>query len=104
MSSEQAPERILPDAESGPGLPGLDLAGYVCRPVAPGEPSCCCSSRPAVRVVLPPTQQRDHAVDLLLCRHHFRRSSAAITRAGARCFDEVGAPLTPADPAPAAAR
>jgi hypothetical protein len=35
-------------------------------PVAPGERACCCPSHPAVRVVLPPTPQRDHAVDLLL--------------------------------------
>ncbi len=59
-------------------------------PLTPGERSCCCPSRPAVRVILPSTSQRNHCVDLLLCAHHYRRSSTALADAGAQVFDGSG--------------
>ena len=56
-------------------------------PLSPVERACCCPAPPAVRVILPSTSNRDHAVDLLLCAHHFRKASAALARAGAQAFD-----------------
>jgi hypothetical protein len=58
--------------------------------VRAGERSCCCPSRPSVRVVLPATACRDHPVDLLLCAHHYRHSAATLTREGAHVFDVSG--------------
>jgi hypothetical protein len=37
--------------------------------------------------VLPPTPQRDPAVDLLLCGHHYRLSRLALTSAAALVFN-----------------
>lgn len=56
-------------------------------PLAPDERSCCCASRPAVRVVLPPTPQRDHAVGLLMCAHHYHRSITTLAGMGAHVLD-----------------
>jgi hypothetical protein len=74
----------------------LDVAGaqvdadqYL--PTRSNERSCCCSSRPAVRVVLPPTPERDHAVDLLLCGHHYRTSRSALATAGVQVSAAAGA-------------
>jgi len=48
-----------------------------------GDSACCCPAYPVVRVVMPPTPQRPHPTDLLLCGHHYRVSRAALTTAGA---------------------
>jgi hypothetical protein len=45
--------------------------------------SCCCSSRPAVLAIVPPTPSRNHKTDLLLCMHHYRLSQQALRTAGA---------------------
>jgi hypothetical protein len=36
--------------------------------------SCCCPSRAVARVIMPPTAERPHEVELLLCGHHLRLS------------------------------
>jgi hypothetical protein len=46
--------------------------------------ACCCPAYPVVRVIMPPTAQRQHSVDLLLCGHHYRVSRQALAAAGAR--------------------
>jgi hypothetical protein len=46
--------------------------------------ACCCPAQPVVRVIMPPTAQRPHSVDLLLCGHHYRVSRQALTAARAR--------------------
>ena len=48
-----------------------------------GDTACCCPAYPVVRVVMPPTTQRPHPTDLLLCGHHYRASRKALTAAGA---------------------
>jgi hypothetical protein len=53
--------------------------------------ACCCPARPVVTVIMPPAPGRPHAVDLLLCGHHFRVSRAALTAAGAAVYDDTGA-------------
>jgi hypothetical protein len=56
----------------------------------PGSPAwredlaCCCPAQPVVRVVMPPSTQRPHSVDVLLCGHHYRVSRRALAAAGAR--------------------
>lgn len=69
----------------------IELSEELRAPVAAGEQACCCPSRPAVRVVLPATTQRDHPVDLLLCAHHYRLSGVTLARQGAHIFDPSGA-------------
>ena len=46
--------------------------------------ACCCPGQPVVRVIMPPTPERRHSVDLLLCGHHYRVSRQALTAAGTR--------------------
>jgi hypothetical protein len=48
-----------------------------------GDSACCCPAYPVVRVVMPPTPQRPHPTDLLLCGHHHRVSREALAAAGA---------------------
>ena len=49
--------------------------------------SCCCPARPVVKVIMPPTADRRHSVDLWLCGHHYRASVVALAKAGARVED-----------------
>jgi len=53
--------------------------------------ACCCPARPVVTAIMPPAPGRPHAVDLLLCGHHFRVSRAALAAAGAAVYDNTGA-------------
>ena len=46
--------------------------------------ACCCPAHPVVRVIMPPTPERRHSVDLLLCGHHYRISRQALATARAR--------------------
>jgi hypothetical protein len=52
--------------------------------------ACCCPSRPAVRVVMPASDDRPRPAELLLCGHHYRRSQEALIRAGASICDRTG--------------
>jgi hypothetical protein len=91
MREDGAAEQISRSLDPSAGLPLIELTDDLHAPVAAGEQACCCPSRPAVRVVLPATAQRDHPVDLLLCAHHYRRSGAKLARGGAHVFDTSGA-------------
>jgi hypothetical protein len=46
--------------------------------------ACCCPAQPVVRAIMPPTPQRRHSVDLLLCGHHYRVSRQKLAAARAR--------------------
>jgi hypothetical protein len=59
-------------------------------PIDVAARACCCPARPVVTVVMPPTADRPHPVDLLLCGHHFRVSQAALRAVGAAVYDETG--------------
>ena len=52
--------------------------------------ACCCPAQPVVRVIMPPTAERRHSVDLLLCGHHYRVSRRALAAARARIEDLPG--------------
>jgi hypothetical protein len=56
--------------------------------------ACCCPAQPSVVVILPPAPGRPHPVDLLLCRHHYRRCARALAAAGAAVLGTDGVPLT----------
>lgn len=55
-------------------------------PCVPSQ-ACCCPARPVVRVIMPPTPERKHSVDLWLCGHHYRASLHALLAAGATVED-----------------
>jgi hypothetical protein len=55
------------------------------------ERSCCCSAKPGVVAVMPPSADRRHQTDLLLCGHHYRASKRALAVAGA-VVTEIGEP------------
>jgi hypothetical protein len=52
--------------------------------------ACCCSARPAVLAVMPPTPGREHPTELLFCGHHYRESRSGLAAAGAAVFDAQG--------------
>jgi hypothetical protein len=52
--------------------------------------ACCCPAWPVVQVTMPPTAQRPHPVDLLLCGHHYRMSRDALAAAGATAHSLPG--------------
>jgi hypothetical protein len=43
-----------------------------------------------VRAIMPPTPDRPHPVDLLLCGHHYRVSRQALAAAGADIYSVPG--------------
>ena len=56
--------------------------------------SCCCLATPVVIVIMPPTRERAHQTDLLLCGHHYRVSRQALAAASAGIFSRNGTPIT----------
>ncbi|HEU5161031.1 MAG TPA: hypothetical protein VFU43_28800 [Streptosporangiaceae bacterium] len=62
-------------------------------PLAFAERACCCAAKPAVLVIMPSAPTRPYPMDLLMCRHHYRRSRHALAAKGARAYDEAGALL-----------
>ena len=73
--------------QSSPGR--VEGADGPVDPTAPHGPTrltdqaCCCVARAVVRVVMPPTADRPHETELLLCCHHYRVSRAALSAAHA---------------------
>lgn len=68
-------------SESSQGPATDDIIGR--QGPSPAYRACCCPARPVARVVMPPTADRVHSVELLLCGHHYRVSSQALAAAGA---------------------
>lgn len=56
--------------------------------------ACCCSAKPMVIAVMPPSANRPHPTDLLLCGHHYRASRHALGLAHAAVLDLAGARIT----------
>jgi hypothetical protein len=76
-------------------LTGADTsaAGFARRPADDMLPdsaawredrACCCPAPPVVRVIMLPTPERRHSIDLLLCGHHYRICRQALAAARAR--------------------
>jgi hypothetical protein len=78
---------MFPDAGADGTVPGF---GSPPDETLPGrlawreDRACCCPAQPVVRVIMPPTAERRHSVDLLLCGHHYRVSRQALEAARAR--------------------
>jgi len=56
--------------------------------------ACCCTAKPAVVAVMPPSPGRPHQTDLFLCWHHYRVSRKTLDAAGAVVLDMDGLPVT----------
>lgn len=63
------------------------------------ERACCCSAGPVVVAVMPPSSDRDHPTELMLCTHHYRASREVLAASGATVFDKGGRPVMPGGPA-----
>jgi len=75
--------RPIHDGDAGPYVTPVGTVGH----------ACCCTARPAVRVIMPPNQSRPHPVELLLCGHHYRVSRRVLAYAGAVIRPLSGTPL-----------
>jgi len=80
-----------PPGPAAPQRPGCVLTDT--RAARMAERACCCSARPAVIVLMPPSPGRPHQTDLLLCGHHYRASRQGLGAAGAVTFDLNGVRL-----------
>ena len=52
--------------------------------------ACCCVAQAVVRVVMPPTADRAHEIELLMCGHHYRVSRAVLAAAHATVSELPG--------------
>ena len=76
---------------SAPESGGAPLAlSLWSSPLCDEDRACCCPARPVVRVIMPPAPGRSHAVDLLLCGHHYRVSRRALEAAGVTIYELPG--------------
>jgi hypothetical protein len=100
--STSSPEQLA-ERDAPPDRPRTVLTAINWRAVRSADRSCCCTAKPAYVAVLPPAHDREHATELLLCGHHYRKSRAALAAAGAIVLDQRGVPVTIADLAAARA-
>ena len=78
------------EAGSGPVPDSPPDETLSASPARRADRACCCPAQPLVRVIMPPTAERRHSVDLLLCGHHYRVSRQALVAAEARIEDLPG--------------
>jgi hypothetical protein len=52
--------------------------------------ACCCVAQAVVQVVMPPTADRPHEIELLMCGHHCRVSRAVLAAAHATVSELPG--------------
>ena len=77
-----------PAAGQPPGTPSIDWSA-----ARQAGRACCCTARPVVIAIMPPTPSRTHPTDLLLCGHHYRMCRKGLTAVGATVLDFAGAPV-----------
>jgi hypothetical protein len=78
-------------ARAGPQPPaGLPVDWRAARRA---DRACCCSAKPRVVAVMPPTPERPHTTDLLLCGHHYRICRKRLAECGATVLDLSGTPV-----------
>jgi hypothetical protein len=83
---------IPPPVPHDPAAPASDSFDW--RAASRADRACCCIARPAVIVLMPPTADRPHQTDLLLCKHHYRMSKRALAAANATVLDLNGVPVS----------
>jgi hypothetical protein len=72
--------------------PPVDL-----RVIVQADRACCCTAKPSVLVIMPPTPGRQHQTELLLCWHHYRASRQSLAAAGAIALGCDGDPVPDVD-------
>ncbi len=71
-----------PEAEPIPTDDALVASAY--RSVlARADRACCCTAKPAVIAIMPPSPARQKRVGLLFCMHHYLASRVGLSEAGA---------------------
>ena len=60
------------------------------HPHAAGRSCCYCSAPPAFTVIIASKSLARHAVDVLMCEHHYRQCAPALTRLTPLVFDRDG--------------
>jgi hypothetical protein len=83
---------------AAPRSDGHDLSrsgkdGIDWRAVQRADYACCCPARPVVIAIMPPSADRPHQTELLLCSHHHHVSQQALRAAGATIVDIKGTPI-----------
>ncbi|MGO8725536.1 MAG: hypothetical protein ACLPN6_20580 [Streptosporangiaceae bacterium] len=92
--SEQT-EAVPASRQPGLGQMQADVGRRIdWRAARRAQRACCCTARPAVIAVIPPSEDRPHQTDLLLCGHHYRASSRALAAAKATVLNIDGSPVT----------
>jgi hypothetical protein len=71
-----------PDAERIPPDDALAASAYR-RVLDRADRACCCTAKPAVIAIMPPSPTRQKRVELLFCMHHYRASGVGLGEAGA---------------------
>jgi len=84
-------------ARAGPVPPDDQLPSTAMR-LTLASRACCCPARPVFTVIIPAGRGHPHPADLLLCRHHYQASLAALHAVGADVYDETGALIMCARP------
>ena len=90
-----------PSGGHGPPRPGKD--GIDWRAAQRADRACCCPARPVVIAIMPPSADRPHQTELLLCGHHYHVSQRALRAAGATIVDIKGTPIAEGSRPPARA-
>ena len=81
-----------------PGTPSIDWPA-----ARQAGRACCCTARPVIIAIMPPTPSRTHPTDLLLCGHHYRMCRKGLAAADATVLDFTGAPVPDDDWPPVSA-
>jgi hypothetical protein len=96
MAANFAEHAATRSGPQGQQRPEAILAAGHGHALSTAERACCCSARPVVVAVMPPSPDRDHPTDLLLCAHHYRAARGALAASGATVFDQDGRRVLPA--------
>jgi hypothetical protein len=63
--------------------------------VGQADRGCCCERKPVAVALIPPSPDRAHPTDLLLCHRHYRLCDLALAAAGAAVLHTGDGPLVP---------
>ncbi len=88
-------DRHVAHAGAPVAVPGPDTFRIDWAAARTADRSCCCTARPAVVAIIPPSSGREHPTDLLMCMHHYRLHRRRLERAGATTADLSGRLIRP---------
>ena len=93
--ARQTGVRRSPDAADQPGASFTSVVDP--RVIIRADRGCCCTAKPSVVAIMPPTSGRQHQTDLLLCWHHYRVSRRTLAEAGAIVLADDGTTVADID-------